>query len=262
MSDEREILIQEPSAIALRLSLQFNDRELATGTGFITRATAGPLLITARHNLTGRRQDTGACISRNGGIPNQVVIRHNSASLGKYVEHIEPLYDDDEPLWFEHPTLGPSADFVALPITQLDGVDLNVTVFPFMPPQFHLIPGDPVNVVGYPFGYTGAGDFAIWTTGFVATEIELNYAELPQFLIDARTREGQSGAPVFAYRFGWVRKRDGHPFLLWTPAYDFLGIYSGRVNDQSDIGIVWKTKALAELVNSVASAPVFQGHNA
>ena len=32
-----------------------------------------------------------------------------------------------------------------------------------------------------------------------------------------------------------------------------LGIYSGRINDQADIGIVWKTYAIAELT-AAASA--------
>jgi hypothetical protein len=30
-----------------------------------------------------------------------------------------------------------------------------------------------------------------------------------------------------------------------------LGLYSGRINEQSDLGIVWKAAALAELVASV-----------
>jgi hypothetical protein len=33
--------------------------------------------------------------------------------------------------------------------------------------------------------------------GTVATELDLEHDELPMFLIDSRTRRGQSGAPVF-----------------------------------------------------------------
>ena len=32
----------------------------------------------------------------------------------------------------------------------------------------------------------------------------------------------------------------------------FLGIYSGRINPESDLGIVWKARAIAELVESMA----------
>lgn len=255
MDDEPTVLIQEPSALALRLRMQFKGAELATGTGFLTVATAGPLLITARHNLTGRHQQTGECLHSRKGVPDEVVIRHNAAdTLATYVEHVEPLYDGDKPLWFEHPTLGPKADIVALPLTRLDGIHQHINVFPFMPPLFLLIPGEQVSVVGYPFGEVGAGDLAIWSTGFIATEIDLHYGGLPQFLIDARTRRGQSGSPVFAHRFGWVRMRNRQPNLLNMPASDFLGVYSGRINEQSDIGVVWKAVAVAELINAVAIA--------
>jgi len=33
--------------------------------------------------------------------------------------------------------------------------------------------------------------------------------------------------------------------------WKLLGIYSGRINDQSDLGMVWKTKAIVELVASL-----------
>ncbi len=31
----------------------------------------------------------------------------------------------------------------------------------------------------------------------------------------------------------------------------FLGIYSGRINEESDLGIVWKATALSELVAAI-----------
>jgi hypothetical protein len=30
-----------------------------------------------------------------------------------------------------------------------------------------------------------------------------------------------------------------------------LGIYSGRINDESDLGIVWKVSAVAELIAAI-----------
>jgi hypothetical protein len=35
------------------------------------------------------------------------------------------------------------------------------------------------------------------------------------------------------------------------PVTRFLGIYSGRINKDSDIGIVWKAEAIRELIESV-----------
>ena len=33
------------------------------------------------------------------------------------------------------------------------------------------------------------------------------------------------------------------------PAWSFIGVYSGRIDDDSDLGIVWKRHALEEIVN-------------
>lgn len=254
--DEKNACLAAPSVFPVKLQMRFDGTELSVGTGFISTAAAGPLLITARHNLTGRHQDTGVCLSKHGGVPNEVLIRHNASEILNYIELVEPVLDDSTPLWHEHPSLGTSADFVALPLTKLEGVNLSHAVFPFMPPLFRLTPAEPVSVIGYPFGLAGAGDLAIWTTGFIATEIDLDYGGFPQFLIDARTRPGQSGSPVLAYRSGVTNMRDGTSKVLSLPAWDVLGIYSGRINHDSDLGVVWKISAVAELINSLAPGSV------
>ena len=100
-----------------------------------------------------------------------------------------------------------------------------------------------VSVIGYPFGLlTGGLPIGIWATGFVASEPDFNaYGDMPTMLIDCRTRQGQSGAPVLAFREGGaVSMTDGSTQILSGPAKRFLGIYSGRINDDSDLGIVWK----------------------
>lgn len=72
------------------------------------------------------------------------------------------------------------------------------------------------------------------------------------FLIDCRTREGQSGSAVIAYRSaGVVSEKIGTLTVHEEPVTRFLGIYSGRINRDSDIGIVWKAKAIRELIESV-----------
>lgn len=34
------------------------------------------------------------------------------------------------------------------------------------------------------------------------------------------------------------------------PVSNLLGVYSGRINDQSDLGIVWKAKAVVDILNA------------
>jgi hypothetical protein len=93
----------------------------------------------------------------------------------------------------------------------------------------------------------------IWATGFVASEPDVNvYGGMPTMLIDCRTRQGQSGSPVLAYREGGaVAMMNGSTAMFAGSAQRFLGIYSGRINEESDLGIVWKASAIAELIASI-----------
>lgn len=211
-------------------------------------------MITNRHNVTGRHQETNNPISPTGGIPNEIVIVHNrAAKLGEWVEKVESLNDaHDQPRWKEHPVLKAKADFVALPLTQLSDVEL----YPYNPQQpgadIFIGPADTVSVIGFPFGLTAGGALGIWATGFVASEMAVDFNNQPLFLIDCRSRQGQSGSPVIAFRSGgMVAMSNGNSAAFAGPVSRFLGIYSGRINAESDLGIVWKATAIADLIVSI-----------
>lgn len=241
----------EPSVKSLYLEMRFNGQKLASGTGFLVQKENCIYLITNRHNVTGRNNETGEVISQTGGIPNEIVIHHNrSGQPGVSVEKVEPLFIDEVRRWVEHPTLGEKVDFVALPLTS----HADVAVYPYdldnVGPEIYLAPSDVVSVVGYPFGLRGGGAFAVWATGFIASEPSADFNGQPVFLIDCRTRQGQSGSAVIAYRSaGVVAQKIGMLAVHEEPVTRFLGIYSGRVNKESDIGIVWKAEAIRELVD-------------
>ena len=248
--------IAKPSVQSLLLQMRFNGQPLSTGTGFVSLSARGPVLITNRHNVTGRRQDDGTPISPTGGIPNEIVIFHNlKGKLGSWCGKIEPLYSDSENedrRWVEHPVLGAKADFVALPLSQIDDVEL----YPYdsgNPGADILIgPAETVSVIGFPFGISAGGLFPVWATGFVASEPTVDFNDLPIQLIDCRSRQGQSGAPVLAYRSGgMIAMEDGSSANFNGPVSRLIGIYSGRINAESDIGIVWKTSSIFELVASL-----------
>lgn len=79
-----------------------------------------------------------------------------------------------------------------------------------------------------------------------------NFDNLPIQLIDCRTRQGQSGSPVIAYRAGGsVAMADGSSAIFTGPVERFIGIYSGRINAESDLGIVWKASAINELIQTL-----------
>lgn len=245
--------LSELSVKSLLLRFQIRGQPLATGTGFIVESPRGAVLITNRHNFTGRHNETGAALSANGAIPDEVVIVHNRAGrLGVWIERTEHLLDSGVPRWHEHPTLGAKGDFGALPLSQLD----DVQVYPYTLGVGEVLisygPADVVSVIGFPFGLQAGGSLGIWATGFVASEPHIDYSGLPVFLIDCRGRPGQSGSPVVAYRSGGMVAIEGGATTVYNgPVHRFLGIYSGRINDQSDLGLVWKASALQQLIGSI-----------
>ena len=183
-----------------------------------------------------------------GAIPDTIRVHYNaSTGLGTFVAVDLPLYTGDTPIWIEHPTLGAAADFVALPIDQTPAIEL----YPYRARQdahMQIEPAQTVGVVGFPFGERTGPSFAVWATGFVASEPEINHGGRPVFLIDCRSRTGQSGSPVILHNKsgGMTTHENGSEVI--NIINRLLGVYSGRINEDSDLGVVWKAYALAELL--------------
>ena len=141
-------------------------------------------------------------------------------------------------------SLGKFADIVAVPVPMHVGVaampyDITTRSWPMS-----VEIAGPVSVVGYPFGKDASGT-AIWATGFIASEPCLDFEELPVFQIDCRTRPGQSGSPVIISSVGGYKPGGGG--MVVRPNQSFvklLGLYSGRIHGESDLGMVWKIDAL------------------
>jgi hypothetical protein len=248
---------EKPTLQALYVEMCFGDTVLASGTAFLVAANreSDCVVITARHNVTGLDATTGKCLSKNAGIPDHISIHFikNSDPFPEWHVVKLPLFKPDGSQWWvEHPVLKDKADVVALNLKW--GND--VFCLPFYleqqaeEPDIFVGPGDTVSVIGYPFGLFSSGKFPIWATGFIAQEIGLVTAEKPTFLIDCRTRQGQSGAAVVAYRPGGYRAvKDGkfQSVISGNPATKFLGLYSGRVNKDSDLGYVWHSSLITEI---------------
>lgn len=246
--------IQYPSAQSLRIEMRFGETVLSTGTAFVATSAVGPLLITNRHNVTGRHQDTGDPLSKNGGLPDNILVWYHRTvgQVGDWVGYSHSLFSQTgSPLWIEHPALGKRADFVALRVPRVADIAVN----PYDPsspgPDILVGPAEPVSVVGFPLDIRVNGFVPVWATGFIASEPTIDVDGLPMFLIDCRTRPGQSGSPVIAFRSGSATHSGGAFSVGSGPTARFLGIYSGRVHKDSDLGKVWKASAIAELVNSV-----------
>ncbi|PXX14516.1 hypothetical protein C7399_112127 [Paraburkholderia tropica] len=253
-----------PTMKSLYIEMCFGETILSRGTAFLAAYNKDPhcALITNRHNVTGKHQETGEYLSKTCGTPDRIRIFFHKQPIesGQWKVITLPLYKEDgTPWWIEHPTLGQKADVVALNLKwgsdvykmpYYIGMDLDR-------PGLIIAPGETVSVIGFPFGLSSFGKFPIWATGFLAQEMSLITPENPVFLVDCRTRQGQSGSPVIAYRpFGFrVPKDDKVSSTLGaTHAWEFIGIYSGRVNSESDLGRVWHVSAVADVLKAAEAA--------
>jgi hypothetical protein len=106
-----------------------------------------------------------------------------------------------------------------------------------------------LSIVGFPFGVIYGGAMAVWAQGFVASEWQIDFGDLPRFLIDSRTRPGQSGSPVIFFNTGGgFTDLQGNTTLTGGVTEEFVGVYSGRINEHSDLGFVWKASVLREVI--------------
>ncbi|MDX3747373.1 trypsin-like peptidase domain-containing protein [Streptomyces sp. AK08-02] len=247
--------ISEPSVQSLFLVAAVNGQQLGSATGFIVVRGEKPFLITNWHVASGRNPETGQPRSNTGATPDTL---HIPMLLPPRQDRIEwkstpykLLNEDGSAAWLEHRRYGRRVDVVALPLGSLDeGFELHPYQLESDAPRLRSQISDFVNIVGFPFGRTAGGVFAIWTKGAIASEPDVNFEDLPCFLIDARTREGQSGSPVIAYSPGGPTVlSDGSLAGFNGPVTNLLGVYSGRINERSDLGRVWKASVITELID-------------
>jgi hypothetical protein len=241
------------------------DVNLGVGTGFIVEVSGRRLLLTARHCFTGRNHDTNEPLDkRTAALPSKVVVRHHMSIPGLigYNSEVRLLDDDGSARWFEHPEFGCLLDIAAVELPRLENEatrpvvlqDLvltfrNAVTPPRLDARLMLLPADPVSVLGYPVGLFTNATLPVWVTGSVASEPGFSHGLGGTILIDSRTREGMSGAPVFAKRLGEVMLDNGEHISFEGYADCFVGLYVGRIQKDADIGLVYRSPALLELAN-------------
>ncbi|MEV7789676.1 trypsin-like peptidase domain-containing protein [Streptomyces sp. NPDC088106] len=251
------------------------DEHLGSATGFLMGIPGDFWLVTAWHVVSGCRSDDGKVRRDDGLRPDYLRVRFaGEADDGfRSVVREYELYDDEsqqDQRWRSPDDR--RVDIAALRI----GATPDGVVEAFMPntwptvrelfsPEYRARQGsdadvdiplritDRLFVLGFPFGQTGSWPFAVWTAAPVASEPLQGWNGLPGFLLDSRTREGQSGAPVvMVIRPGDLVVTGGDVLMHDESAIALVGVYSGRIHPDSDLGMVWTTDALFGAVPEVA----------
>ena len=242
------------SGISRYIRMYFGETWLAHGTCFFVMSSEGPVLVTTRHNFTGRHNITNKPLSQKGGIPDHAVVTLHGPGEVHYHIDLKNHENPDAPAWVEHPTLKNKADIVALPVKEMKNIIGNINSISLddisSQNDWHRWGvGSELQVIGYPYSQIG-WPFPIWSKGFMASEPDVDVAGLPLFLIDCRARPGQSGSPVWGrFKKGEIVTHNGKDYKAKKDMNYFFGVYSGRLRKDSDLGFVWKRSCLEELVN-------------
>jgi hypothetical protein len=250
MPNGRVINLDPLSITSLFVKTTVNGRTLGMATGFVVKKESAHFLITNWHVVSGRRPETGEPLSPTGGIPDEILIGHHlAAGIGAWRLVPERLRDSEgTPLWIEHER-GQAIDVVAL---RLQNIDAALKMYPFdlslSGTDILVRPAMSVSIIGFPLGLAVDGAYPIWKTGHIASDPDLYYQGLPAFLIDATTREGMSGSPVVLRIYGSYVTSDGGTVIGEARTTKFLGVYSNRIADDIEIGVVWRPEVITEIL--------------
>ena len=257
---------------------------LSSATAFYFESDGKWFLITNWHVVSGRNFLTGEPID-GGGEPTSLVAKLSSYDIegskeGEFAiwPHDLSLYEGEHPVWLEHPCLGRLCDVVAIPTERPE------TCPKFMHNAANLIsvgpnsnipirPGGDVFIIGFPRSISVGFGLPLWKSGYIASEPQYDVdldgkptqfgrmeggIRVPAFFVDAQTRKGISGSPVFARYFGTWDMNDPYAKVdfedpefgdrddvaLWSEGTRFVGCYSGRiVGDnvaEAGLGLCWR----------------------
>lgn len=245
--------IDEYSVMSLyiEMSLDGATDPIGMGTAFSVQKDNQNFLITNWHNVTGRNPETNKPLSSSGICdPDEMKVWFFTNTIGLWVPKTIKLKNSEgKNLWIEHP-LGQQVDVVAIPYESTSDIFVKNLDLETSKLDIVIFPSLSVSIIGYPNGLTSGGKFSIWKTGHIASEMDLNFNGQSVFLIDATTRSGMSGSPVVLRSSGGTQFSTGIKLGKYTK---FLGIYSGRIDGNSEIGRVWKPNVIYEILNKTNS---------
>jgi hypothetical protein len=251
------------SMVATPVEMSFQGKEIAHGTGFLWRHDDKVYLITNWHNVTGVHPFDGSHLNKGACVPDSITYHpaFRSFSSGSYVVHRETftrsLYEHfHEPFWVQHTQFETMrTDIVALEVSSRPSLMVTLQDMGFENLFTHV--GSEVFVVGYPFKDNQDPYLPLWKRGSIASEPLMPWDGKPIFMIDAASRPGMSGSPVFRRVFGPAPTLDNNSSIviknMAVMTTQFAGVYSGHLTKEDEnltIGIAWHGSLVSEILAS------------
>lgn len=225
--------VSYPSRSSLLVRIFADTVYLGSATGFVTEVNHRFFFVTSWHVVTNREYNMMGMPLMSSYIPDRLWVFFNRDSAGTFKQMKMPLFDEKGGRKWHELRYNDSmlADVAAIEIKAPEGVKLfpvDITPLPLLQAM------DKVVIVGFPFGIRSVGFWPLYKQGIVASEPQFDYDGKPAFLIDANTKPGMSGSPVYA--------ADGKRCI---------GLYAAQETLQ-DIGVVWKAAFIYEQLKKIA----------
>ena len=260
---------------------------LGTGSAFFYEIDERLFLITNWHIVSGRHFLSKKSLMHDGRHPARLQVKLFSTGLeavGSDTLSIRAydvsIFENGEPVWFEHPALESSCDVVALPMERPQACPhfMHDAANRISGHRIPVLPGSTVFVIGFPRSISVGPGLPVWKSGYVASEPYYDVTiggqasehgglhggyRLPAFFIDSQTREGMSGSPVFALYVGNWNAADPYHWDSEDPAFltradtmlgsrgmEFVGCYSGRTMPKEEgaaLGLCWRKDVIEQI---------------
>jgi Trypsin-like peptidase domain len=248
------------------VELLIDKTHFAHGTGFILKHTHAFHLVTAWHNLSGQNPLTGRHLNDGGRVPNTIRImpctfteKGDQTEIRRHPIEVSLYEHFDQPFWWQHKDFVTNrADIAILRLPTTDLVYRHVNQYQFEPLFTHI--GADLLIAGYPYSSYEGLLLPIWKRGSLASEPGFGWQNRPAFLIDAASRPGMSGSPVFRRVFGPAASPDGQGGYTIkgdnVMTSEFLGVYADHLTAQDanvTIGYAWYGALIDEILADPAA---------
>lgn len=246
--------------------LSCTDEILSIATWFLYEYDSDIYLITNKHVVTWRNQDTWKLLSNTWAEPEKLNLfipnkwkTEEWMSFITWIKNEISLKQNEKEIWLSHNN------------TMVDVIAIKFNIISWNKESFRSINkndlynfsteiSDQVFVLWYPTWITAWKKLPIWKKWTIASEPDMDYDNLPKFIIDTSTREGMSWAPVISRYDSPIWSGENWKMMdsdYFGAHYNFIWIYSWRLysKDENDyfttqLWVVWKKSIIDEIIKS------------
>lgn len=255
--------VDETSTTSLYIEASHGGHPLWNATAFLWRSNESIYVITNNHVVGGeyhkdefRRKNHR--LPPADSLPDSLHVRIYDSILGRFSVVPIPLFVGGREAWikfYENKTDSRTLlDIVAIKVNHhiFDGgiaTKYNDTSGLY-PKNYKLYPSQDLFIVGFPLNYGKSSLFPIWKRGTIASEPNFDELNISQFFIDATTRSGMSGSPVYYKGYSNITS-SGTLGLSGGMRTYLVGIYSAQ-SEEAELGVVTKFDKIAAELSSLS----------